>query len=463
MFQSKEIYNFRIRRYKFYETVCYSLLILLAYLTTNPTFISIVYLTSFAVTFYFNYKVKRLNIISLYFFVYLIFNLYILIPCINYLILDKILFLASTEQHYNDPHFIYFSEYLVNSIVGITMYSLISKQQVGKIKTGLELSFNNSLAVVLLGYSLLLFQLLYTGALFEVTNGGFFREKIGQFPPIYIYFLYPGLYLCFKNSTNNIQLLLSFLCLALYSLFVIYAGTRGAALAAFFVCSAGYFRMRHFIIRRKYIVRILALFLVFMIFTIKARMPDNQPNLSIVEFLKRAPQFANPGTVEYGTSYYNYSILQDKSFQQDFPFQIYLEQFIGPTSISPTGEKVSVFYKYRDTYHAHRKITSGSSGGTGYSLQYEFLDSLGPYLYWVMYLIMGFIFYHINQKNKYSKTGISEIYTILIIPYLITIARSNFMFAILFTKLIYAIVVFCIISVLIKKKFPFKVKRLIHG
>ena len=443
------------KNHRVIEVPLYLALIFVTILFNNATVLSYLYILSLGLTFFFIYKIKKVSLLSLYFFAYAIFNLYVIIPSINYLLLGKALFLAPTDKIFSDTEFYHLGQYLKNSTIGILIYSSISMKQIGKVSKGILLSYQSSLILFTFGVVLLLFQVFHTGAIAHIGDGGYFRQQMGKFPPIYTYFIYIGLYLMFKSSKSWLNFYFSLFMLLIYILFIIYAGTRGAALAALFISASGYFRHRTFSINRKVIVRIVLLFAIFMFFTVRSRMPDNRPNMSMLEFIKIAPQFVNPGTVEYGTSYYNFAIMNEYSFHQDFPFQIYYEQFVGPTAISPTGDTVSVFYKYRDMYHAERKEKSGSSGGTGYSLQYEFYDNLGSF-YWLMYLLMGALFYYISQKNKYSENGISELYTVMLIPYIVTIARSNFIVAILFTKLIYAIILFMAFSLLFKKHIKMK-------
>ncbi|WP_413973929.1 hypothetical protein [Hyunsoonleella sp. 2307UL5-6] len=402
-------------------------------------------------------KKKKIHVFSFVFICFFLFSIYNIIPSLNFLLFGKPIFLTyGTEKYYVDPNYIYLAKYMCYSTVGTIFFGLFSKKPKSSI-IGFDISFKLSFLLFITGILILAIQFYLTGAYqFISVNHGLIREKLFSQPPFYSYFIIIGSYFSAKRISQKKVAKLYWVVFAImffsYVFFWVKIGIRGTGLYTLFIGCIGFFRLNQVKVntkffKKKYIFYLLIILVGVTYMSLRTRVYDkttgklkeNPTFGDVVELLKKRPDFLNPGTLEYGASYKNFAIMTHNNFQQDYPFQIYLQ------SLSYLGKPIlkyiidydqSIFYRYRDEFFKERKKKMGSSGGTGFSLQYEFAMQ-GAVIMCFLYL---FFVVFINKVSSLSsnKGGHWEFYLILIFPTLITLSRSSLPVNYFVTKLAYS-------------------------
>jgi len=426
--------------------ILFSLFFLLLIIFNNDLdFAVITYLSSLFIISYFLFKIKRVNVFSIYSLAFIFFNLYVVIPILNYLFFNVPIFLSPIEKHYSDIHFTYFLHFIKNSNIGILLYSVIS-WEISNQKSTNSFKLNHKVAFVffIIGYILLIIQLLITKSYNYIGNGGFFRQHFFSFPPLYFYLTLPTLFLLGKSIANReiskLRLLIYLPLIFLYIFQWLIFGIRNIALYTLLVFLIGLFIDKRIKIKIsfKWLLLVVIVFFVFIFYSIRTRMrTESKPTITeVVEFGLKNPIFINPGALEYGTSYYNYAIMKRYNFEEDYFFEHYLLLNFSVFYRILGINNQTLFYRYRDNYFPEYKQKAGSSGGSGWSIQYEFEMVFGKYFYWVMYLFLGTVFWIISLKS--NKSGIWALFMVFLIPSIIMFARSPLVLLNFITKFLYA-------------------------
>lgn len=441
-----------------YFYYCFSAFLLTSSIGADREVLCYIYLCSFILCSLYVIKYRSYRTGSLYTITFFFFNAYVLLPILNdVFILGEPIYVPPFQNAFNDfehKHFVYFLQVSLVSLFAYTLFSIPHKKAPAR---GIEISLIQSLLLFLLGIAFFFAELFISGAnAFIFSNSGMVREKMGSVLPFHEYIIITSSYFCGKTFTlkrNDVLLkILSLLFIFLFAFFLIISGFRGDGLVVILAFVVGYSRNERIIFRLKYILTFALVFFGIVSISISQRAKTvDIPKL--VEFVSENPQFLNLTTIEYFAAYYNFNIMHSNNFSADYPMQSYIENFslTFKQYLNPNPNDKPYIYIYRDRFHSSRKKKSGTSGGTGFSIHYESIMNLGPYLFWVSFVFIGLVFSFIDKlaiKHGYQ----FELLPVLLLPEVITFARSPLPVFALFTKLIYAIAIIYML-VFIKKFF----------
>ncbi len=442
----------------------FSLPILLLF--DNPTIICLNYLMVVSVTSFLLLKKKGINPFSFYFILFFIFNIYIIVPATNFLFFGKPIFLPENYKgSYVDDSFHYLAQYVKYSTYIILFFLIIPRRKKeGSTINGLRIPFFYALGLFMFGILVLLFQVYTSGAYNYFGNHGFVRQYLFSQPPFFVYFVSLGIYFSFKEiglkTVSKHMTLITFLFLILYCFFWVKIGIRGSAFYPLMICVLAFFRTQKLsaykkFFKKKYLIYLFAVYLGFMYFSIRTRIynkdgtrKENPTIEDVIALVKKRPDFLNPGTLEYGASYFNFSVMMRNNFEQDYPLQAYVEGLstLGRPILKYFIEyDVGLFYRYRDQFFKERKKTLGKSGGTGYSLQYEFY--MQGFVLMILISFLTVFFFHRVSLNAEKKGGLWEIYAVLLFTILITFPRSSLTLNFFITRFLYSIIIYSFLKI----------------
>jgi hypothetical protein len=447
------------------QLVIFSLPILIFF--DNPMVICLNYLVVVSITSFLLLNKKKINPFSFYFILFFIFNIYIIIPVSNYLLFGKPIFLPKvTLGIYQDPLFQYLSKYVKYSTLTVLFFLIIpASKKNGETVRGLRIPFFYALLLFIFGIILLVLQVYVSGAYKYIGNHGFVRQYLFAQPSFYMYFVNLGIYFSFKEiglkMASKTMSIIVFLLLLFYCFFWVKIGIRGSAFYPLMISVLAFFRtqkpsnFRKFF-KKKHLVYLFAVYVGFMYFSIRTRIynksgtrKENPTFEDVIDLIKKRPDFLNPGTLEYAASYYNFSVMMHNDFKQEYPLQAYVESLktLGKPILGYfINYDVGLFYKYRDQFFKERREKLGKSGGTGYSLQYEFYMQG-----WILMILISFLvilFFNKVSVNVEKKGGLWEIYAVLLFSVLITFPRSSLTLNFFITRFIYSSIIILFLKVI---------------
>ncbi|QUI25003.1 oligosaccharide repeat unit polymerase [Vallitalea pronyensis] len=430
-----------------------SMLTLLSILIGSPLISSLIYLFNFSLSFIIIYKIKKIYILSLSSLFFIFFNVYTLIPVLNYLILGEGISFGVVQTFFADPEHIHFVNFTNLTMVGSLAFAfIINKRNERNYK---RWSIPLSIASIFVIVSIVMYFLaMYLNGAIEyvLLNRGFlYQEMKGE---VYIkYLMYVGIYYFMKeiNFNRKVISVITIVSLLIYIAFLLLVGFRGQVLILIIIMLSGFYSKRPIKINYKHITIILVMLILFIFSSVYRSLPDKDFS-RVVEVLKNNPLFFNLGSIEYGASYMNYTVASNNDFTYDYPLQSYfVELKNGVISyIDPSLKEKNPILIYRDLFFMDRYLSSGNYGGTGYSLILDSVLNLSKYLFWLSFIAVGIFTSYIDNKiNKHGK--IFEVYYILLIPYFIQIGRSGLPIAIYITKFIHTIILFILLTLLLNK------------
>lgn len=358
--------------------------------------------------------------------------LYLLIPIIQYFVLNI--------GDPFDPFFTNqrFREYAWEFILFIVTFFVAHKLYSKSASVDWRFSIGNRLllAQMFFGSALLIFQFYYTDSYrFVSIDRSLSLTKFHTLPELYSYLFMPSyVLLLYRLGEMKLkQKMIFYFTSFVYFIIWYKLGSRGELLIPLIFWIAA--DDKKFLSGRNVLISIPLIVLIFYS-SISSRWKTSGAS-EVINIVKEHPEALSLADLEFAWGLRNFNKLKGVGFTFDYWLESHIEGLLkGPAGLlgisldDPPN-------RYRYKHNAERVANGASYGGTGFSLFFEAKEAFGPFSI-VQYIILWTVLIGISLNIRNS--NFVQVYAALLLPNLLLVIRAGLPIGMILTKALYTLI-----------------------